>query len=112
MSTADIVTVLYDLVDKLKAYGYRYFNEYFFVNLRKEMVDVVKEAKTDHDLDRIPSTRRYETSRGKSSGRSFHRIQLWIGRRMLVSMPNVFGSGGSQGGTDILIMHWQSACVS
>ena len=61
MPTADIVTVLYDLADKLKVFGYRHFNERFFVNLRKEIVDVVKEAKTDHDLDRIPSTRRYET---------------------------------------------------
>ena len=33
----------------------------FFDNLRKEMVNVVREAKEDHDLDRIPATRRYET---------------------------------------------------
>ena len=60
-STADIVTVLYDLANKLNAFQFRQFNDRFFDNLRKETVNVVREAKEDHDLDRIPATRRYET---------------------------------------------------
>ena len=76
------------------------------------MADVVKEAKTDHGLDWIPSNRQYETRmQGGLSRRSCYQIQLWIGRRMLVSMPNAFDRSGSQGGRDVLIMRWQAVCL-
>ena len=60
-STADIVTVLHFLADKLSVFNYRQFDEQFMERLKKEMPKLVKEAKADHDLDRIPSTRQYQT---------------------------------------------------
>lgn len=61
MSTADVVTVLYALAEKLMVFGFPQFNESFIEKLRKEQPKVVREAKKDHDLDRIPSTRQYQT---------------------------------------------------
>ena len=61
MNDADIVTVLHYWADKLTAFGYRHFNDKFIKNLKKEMPSLVKEAKRDHDLDRIPSSRQYQT---------------------------------------------------
>lgn len=60
-STADIVTVLHYLADKLLVSNFRHFNEKFMDRLKKEMPGLVKEAKSDHDLDRIPSTRQHQT---------------------------------------------------
>ena len=60
-STADIVTVLHDLADKLAVFGFYHFDKKFIKKLKKEMPNLVKDAKADHDLDRIPSTRQYQT---------------------------------------------------
>ena len=60
-STADIVTVLHDLADKLLVYECRHIDESFIKKLKKEMHKLVNDAKGDHDLDRIPSTRQYQT---------------------------------------------------
>ena len=61
MTTADIVTVLPDVTDKLKACQFHQFDTKFFTNLRKEQPFVVAAAKRDHDLAKIPSTRQYLT---------------------------------------------------
>jgi hypothetical protein len=60
-STADIVTVLHDLADKLLVYECRHIDESFIKKLKKEMHKLVNYAKGDHDLDIIPSTRQYQT---------------------------------------------------
>ena len=61
MSTADVVTVLHALAEKLAVIGFRQFDESFIDKLCKEQAKVVKEAKRDHDLDRIPASRQYQT---------------------------------------------------
>jgi len=61
MSDADIVVTLHYLADKLTAFDYRHFDDKFIKKLKKEMPSVVEEAKGDHDLDRIPSSRQYQT---------------------------------------------------
>ena len=61
-STADIVTVLYDLADKLLVFKFRHFTKTFIKNLKKEMPGLVSAAQADHDLERIPPTRQYKTS--------------------------------------------------
>ena len=61
MSTADVVTVLHALTEKLAVIGFRQFDESFIDRLCKEQAKVVKEAKRDHDLDRIPASRQYQT---------------------------------------------------
>jgi hypothetical protein len=60
-STADIVTVLHDLADKLMVCKFLYVDDLFIKKLKKEMHKLVNEAKGDHDLDRIPSTRHYQS---------------------------------------------------
>ena len=66
-STADIVTVLHYLSEKLRLFGFRHFNESFMKSLKKEIPKLVNEAKGDNDLDRIPSTRQYQTRMHHSS---------------------------------------------
>ena len=61
LSTADIVTVLHELTELLDVFGFRHFTPRFLAELRKEQPKVVNEAKRDHDLARIPSTRQYLT---------------------------------------------------
>jgi len=53
--------VLHDLADKLLVYECRHIDESFIKKLKKEMHKLVNDAKGDHDLDRIPSTRQYQT---------------------------------------------------
>ena len=53
-SSADIVTKLHFLADKLGVFNYSHFSDTFIARLKKEMWGVVKEAKRDHDLERIP----------------------------------------------------------
>ena len=60
-SAADIVNVLHYLADKLRVSKFPHFNESFMKSLNKEMPKLFNEAKGDHDLDRIPSTRKYQT---------------------------------------------------
>ena len=59
-STADIVTVLHYLADKIRVFKFRHFNESFMKSLKKEMYKLVNESKGDHNLDRIPSTWQYQ----------------------------------------------------
>ena len=61
LSTSDIVTVLYELTDMLTVFGFRQFDDRFMKALRKEQPHLVKEAKRDHNLEKIPSTRQYQT---------------------------------------------------
>ena len=42
-------------------FEYHHFTPTFLKSLRKEQPAVVKEAKEDHDLERIPSSRQYRT---------------------------------------------------
>ena len=60
-STANIVTVLHYLAEKIRVLEFRHFNELFMKSLKKETPKLVNEAKGDHDLDRIPSTWQYHT---------------------------------------------------
>ena len=55
------MTVLHELTDLLTVFGFRIFTPRFLAELRKEQPKVVNEAKRDHDLARIPSTRQYLT---------------------------------------------------
>ena len=55
------MTVLHHLTDKLRVFKLRHFNESFMKSLKKGLPKLVNEAKGDHDLDRIPSTRQYQT---------------------------------------------------
>ena len=60
--STEIVTKLHYLADKLIMYKYdSYFTEGFISCLKKEIPDVVKEAKRDHDLDRIEGNKHYHT---------------------------------------------------
>jgi len=62
MSETDIYTTLYNLADKLKYFHYdKTITDQLLENLKKEMPKLVEEAKRDHDLDRIPSSKRYKT---------------------------------------------------
>ena len=58
-SSDDIVTVFHFLADRLRLFEFLHLNESFMKSLKKEMPKLVNEAKGDHDLDRIPSTRKY-----------------------------------------------------
>ena len=49
MSTADVVTVLHALAEKLAVIEFRQFDKSFIDKLCKEQAKVVKEAKRDHD---------------------------------------------------------------
>ena len=55
------MTILHDLAEKLTVSGFRHFDKKFFKILEKEMPKLVKDAKADHNLARIPSTRQYQT---------------------------------------------------
>ena len=59
------MTVLHELTDLLTVFGFRIFTPRFLAELRKEQPKVVNEAKRDHDLARIPSTRQYLTQMQK-----------------------------------------------
>ena len=61
MEISCVVTVLHALAEKLAVIGFRQFDESFIDKLCKEQGKVVKEAKRDHDLDRIPASRQYQT---------------------------------------------------
>ena len=62
ISPTEIVTKLHYLADKLIYFKYdAYFTEGFIKRLKKELPDVVKEAKRDHDLDRIKGNKQYHT---------------------------------------------------
>jgi hypothetical protein len=61
LSDADIVTVNYHRADKLDFFRYRHFDDNFKQQLRHEMPRLVREAKRDHDLDRIPPSKEYKT---------------------------------------------------
>ena len=61
MSDADIATVNYYRADKLDCFRYRHFDSKFKEKLRKEMPDLVREAKRDHNLGRIPESKEYKT---------------------------------------------------
>lgn len=57
-----IVTELYYLARKLEHFRYdRHFHDKFFKGLFEEMPKLVREAKMDHDLDKIKPTRKYMT---------------------------------------------------
>ena len=56
-----IVTTLHYLADKLRYFGYSYFSEAFITRLKREMKDVVQEAKHYHDLDRINPSKTFMT---------------------------------------------------
>ena len=53
-STTDIVTVLHDLAEKLTVFRFRHFDKNIIKNLKKEITKLVKDAKENHDLYRIP----------------------------------------------------------
>ena len=62
ISETEIVTKLHYLVDKLVYFKYAgYFTEGFIKRLKNELPDVVKEARRDHDLDRIKGNKQYYT---------------------------------------------------
>ena len=62
ISETEIVTKLHYLADKLVYFKYAgYFTEGFIKRLKKELPDVVKEARRDHDLDRIKGNKQYYT---------------------------------------------------
>ena len=71
ISETEIVTKLHYLADKLIRFKYdSYFTEGFIRRLKKEIPDVVKEAKRDHDLDRIEGNSQYHTRLQKRMKRS------------------------------------------
>ena len=62
ISPTEIVTKLHYLADKLIYFKYdAYFTEWFIKCLKKELPGVVKEAKRDHDLNRIKGNKHYHT---------------------------------------------------
>ena len=62
LSDADIVTLLHDLAEKLKATKFKQFeNKSFMRRLKEEMPALVKAAKRDHDLNKFEPSRRYKT---------------------------------------------------
>ena len=62
ISPTEIVTKLHYLADKLIYFKYdAYFTEWFIKCLKKELPDVVKEVKRDHDLNRIKGNKHYHT---------------------------------------------------
>ena len=62
ITDTEIVTKLHYLADKLMMYQYEsHFTEGFIRRLKKEIPDVVKEAKRDHDLERIQGNKQYHT---------------------------------------------------
>ncbi len=61
LSEADIVSVNHYRADQLEHFRYRHFTDKFIKTLKKEMPALVKEAKRDHDLGRIPASKEYKT---------------------------------------------------
>ena len=61
MTAAVSVAQGYNIVTQLKHFGYTKFDDKVIEKLQKEMHKVVREAKKDHNLDRSPSTRTYQT---------------------------------------------------
>lgn len=62
ISATEIVTKLHYLADKIIYLKYDgYFTEGFIKRLKKELPGVVKEAKRDHELDRIKGNKQYHT---------------------------------------------------
>ena len=61
MDDTTIVTTLHYLVDKLSLFQHEEFTDTFMTRLKKEMKPLVKEAKRDHDLDRIIPTKSFQT---------------------------------------------------
>ena len=59
---ADIINILYPLADMLKSFGYKRITDNLIKQLKKEMNDVVEEARNySHDLDNIKSSKPYQT---------------------------------------------------
>ena len=74
ITDTEIVTKLHYLADKLVFFKYNFtFTEGFIKRLKKEMTCVVKEAKRDHDLNRIEGDNKYHTRLQKRMKR--HNIQ-------------------------------------
>ena len=74
ITDTEIVTKLHYLADKLVFFKYNFtFTEGFIKRLKKEMPCVVKEAKRDHDLNRIKGDNKYHTRLQKRMKR--HNIQ-------------------------------------
>ena len=61
MNDTTIVTELHFLADKLSFFGYDQFSKRFILKLKKEMKQLVNEAKRNHDLDKIKSTKQFKT---------------------------------------------------
>jgi hypothetical protein len=59
---ADVVNILYPLADMLKSFGYKRITDNLIKQLKKEMNDVVEEARTySRDLDNIKASKPYQT---------------------------------------------------
>ena len=61
MTDTDIVVTNHKRADLLKYFRYKHFDDRFIDRLKKEMSALVKEAKRDHDLGRIPSSKAFKT---------------------------------------------------
>mmetsp|Transcript_18351 Transcript_18351/g.31057 ORF Transcript_18351/g.31057 Transcript_18351/m.31057 type:complete len:160 (+) Transcript_18351:319-798(+) len=106
MSDADIATVNYYRADKLDCFRYRHFDSKFKEKLRKEMPDLVREAKRDHNLGRIPESKEYKTRLQKRIRRKKPDSDtVYHGRTMLGNILNESGSGGKPVETNSLHTH-------